>query len=234
MPNDNVACVSGANRGIGFEFARQLGQGGWKVYAGYRDAERSKELIELADGHENIEAVQFDTRHEQQLKSLRETIAGDHEQLHLLINNAAVNLDSKSSLNEVDDDALRDSFDINVMGVHQTTRALYPLLAGADTAKIVNIGSGLGSVEKSSGNIVPYRLSKCALNMLTSAQAEAYADDGVISVVVSPGWVRTDMGGQNADLSTEESVGELLTLIDGLTPDQSGKFLRRDGDEIPY
>ena len=234
MPDNNIACVTGANRGIGFEFVNQLADAGWTVYAGYRDKSRSRELLDLADQNQNVHAVEFDTVNLDQLSTLHDQIAESHGALHLLINNAAVNLDPKSALNEVDDDAIRDSFEINVAGVHFTSRALYPLLAKADGAKVVNIGSELGSVEVSNGNTVPYRLSKCALNMLTSVQAEAYKDDKVISVVVSPGWVRTDMGGQNADLSTEESVRALLKLIDGLSLDDSGKFLKRDGKPIPY
>jgi len=234
MPKSKVACITGANRGIGLEFVRQLSNHGWKVVGGYRDAARADSLLGLAEENDNVTAVEFDTTNHDQLQQLHDRIKDEHGKLHLLVNNAAVNLESDKPINEVSVDALRDSFEINVIGVHLTTEILYPLLAKSGDARVVNIGSGLGSVERSSGKILPYRLSKCALNMLTSAQAEAYRDDGVMSVVVSPGWVRTDMGGSNADLSTEESVGALLKLIGSLTPEDTGQFMNRTGEAIPY
>jgi NAD(P)-dependent dehydrogenase (short-subunit alcohol dehydrogenase family) len=171
---------------------------------------------------------------EMQLQGVRDFIMERYGRLDLLINNAGVNLDSKSDADFVDLEAVRNSFNINAIGPLLTARVLHPALAHAPGARIINIGSQLGSVERSSGKSVPYRMSKAALNMLTKVQAEHYAEDGIVTIVISPGWVRTDMGGSNATLSPEESVSSMLTVIDGLSQDQNGVFVDRQGGTIPF
>ena len=234
MSDMSVCFVSGANRGIGFELAHQLVERGWHVIGGYRVPERSRELLREADDHETLHAFPVDVNNERQLRKLQNYISETFGRLDLLVNNAGINPGSGTPLDEASIDDLRNAYDVNVLGPFLTTRYLRQLLSASKAGKIVNIGSRAGSVESSSGNNVPYRLSKSALNMLTKAQAQEYEKDGTAVIVMTPGWVRTDMGGADATLSTGESVKGMLRVIEGLTMEQSGRFLSHDGEEVRY
>jgi NAD(P)-dependent dehydrogenase (short-subunit alcohol dehydrogenase family) len=227
-----VTFVSGANRGIGLEFARQLADRGGQVIAGYRSAERSRELLEMAEGHECLHAFPVDVNNQRQLRKLHRYIRDTFDRLDLLINNAGINPGAGVPFDETGIDALRTAYDVNVLGPLLAARYLRPLLTGSDNPRIVNIGSRAGVISLSKGDNAPYRISKCAVNMLTRIQAQAYEPDGITVVVMTPGWVRTDMGGTDAHLSPEESVSGMLTVIDGLTKDHSGRFFAYDGQEI--
>ncbi len=230
---DAAVFVSGANRGIGLEFARQLTAAGAQCIAGYRSEDRSKELFGESEKHDNLHAVKVDVTNTSDLKSLAEFIQSKFGRLDLLINNAGVNFGQADHMNDVDIDGLRTTLEVNVTGVHLMTMHLYDLLTKGNSPKIVNIGSRLGLIGHGWNHAMPYRLSKAALNMLTSMQAEQYKDDKITAVVFSPGWVRTDMGGPNANLSTEESVSSMLKVFPRLSLDDTGQFFSHDGQRIP-
>ena len=234
MAENKVCFISGANRGIGFEFAQQLTDRDWTVVAGYRSRRNSSELLSLADNHPNLHAIKVDILRKVGVRKLRDYIDREFGRLDLLINNAGVNPGANTPLNEVDYELVNQAFMINVLGTSMTTRFLHPLLAKTENARIINIGSRMGSVELSHGDHVPYRISKAGLNMLTAIQAESYKTDGITAIVMTPGWVRTDMGGPNANLSPEESVGGMLKVIENLTPEQSGKFFDHTGAEVAW
>ncbi len=125
------------------------------------------------------------------------------------------------------------AFDTNVVGVARVTRAFLPHLKRSAHARIANISSGAGSLsEKEDFDYYPYSVSKAALNMLTRALAAEFRSSGIVITAISPGWVKTRMGGPNAPLSPRESARSLFKTISGLTMDQSGKFLGRDSE--PY
>jgi NAD(P)-dependent dehydrogenase (short-subunit alcohol dehydrogenase family) len=229
-----VAVVTGANRGIGLEFVHQLLDGGWEVVAGFREEGPSKQLLSAAEKSPRLHPVKLDVVREDDTEALKEFVSRRFAKLDLLINNAGISSDGKADVDDVDVAAIGTDFDVNVIGPLLVTRKLHSLLAKGLNPRVVNIGSRLGSVELSTGSIVPYRLSKAALNMLTKIQAEAYGPEGIIVVVVSPGWVRTDMGGRHANLSPEESVSAMLEQIEQLTPDRNGAFFGLDGSTIPY
>ena len=129
----------------------------------------------------------------------------------------------------------RHVLDVNTLGPMRVTDALLPNLLAADEACIVNMSSGLGSLtNNTSGGYHGYRESKAALNMYSRSLAADHRDDGIIAIAVSPGWVRTDMGGAEAPLSPEESVSGLRSVIEGLSPESSGKFLNHDGTELEW
>jgi NAD(P)-dependent dehydrogenase (short-subunit alcohol dehydrogenase family) len=229
-----TAVVTGANRGIGLEFARQLLQAGWQVVAGYRDAGRSQQLLAEVSQSGHLYPFQIDVAKAEDADRLGDFLAGQFGKLDLLINNAGIGLAGPASVDEVEISAVRESLEVNLLGPLLVSRALRPLLVRGTSPKIVNIGSRLGSVKLSSGRTVGYRLSKSALNMLTKIQSEAYASDGIVCVVISPGWVQTDMGGPNATLTPAQSVSSMLELIEGLTSRQNGAFLNIEGKKIPY
>ena len=121
---------------------------------------------------------------------------------------------------------------VNAIAPYQLGKALLQHMG--DGGKMVAISSGMGSIGDNGGGWVPYRTSKAALNMAWSSLALDARKQGVTCVLVSPGWVKTRMGGAGAEITAEESVSAVRSLIERLTLDDSGKFLRRNGSELPW
>jgi len=235
MADDNATVfVTGANRGIGLAFVRQLIERGVTVIAGYRNPDRSQELLELADKHDDLHAVAVDVTDETQLEKVRDYIGGTFGRLDILINNAGISIKYDSLIDEIEPDDLMENFRVNVVGPFLTAKILHPLLSNSSGAKIINISSQMGSIEQASKGAIPYRVSKAAVNMLTKNQALSYDGDGIITVALHPGWVRTDMGGSNAPLLPDESAANMIKVIDSLTSKDNGKFLGHDGKSRPY
>ena len=121
---------------------------------------------------------------------------------------------------------------VNAIAPYQLAKALLPRMAHG--GKMIAISSGMGSIGDNGGGWVPYRTSKAALNMAWSSLALEARSRGVACVLFSPGWVKTDMGGAGAEITAQESVSDMRRLIERLTIDQTGKFLRRNGSELPW
>ena len=232
--NFQTVFISGANRGIGLELAQQLSKQSYKVIAGYRDKTRSQVLLDEAQRTKNLFSFQVDVTLESDLDALHNFISTQFGILDILINNAGVNLNRSSVLNELRWSDFAHHLDINVGGAFLTTKHLYPLLKTGQSKKIINISSKLASIELSGGHSIPYSLSKTALNMLTKNQSVEYKSDGVAVISLSPGWVRTDMGGEAAPLSVQESAKRILQVINTLSLAQTGQFLDLNGDILPY
>ena len=214
--------ITGANRGIGLEFARQYASDGWEVIATARDPSDAHELKALDLRVEPLDMADLDT-----VVAFADGVKG----LDLLIANAGTN-DPMNA--ESLDDAKRwaKMMVVNSIGPFILARHLLPRMA--DGGKLIAITSGMGSLSETSGGWIPYRASKAALNMgWRSLSLEARARK-VVMAMLSPGWVKTRMGGAGAELTPEESVSAMRRLIDRLTIDQAGEFLRRDGSEIPW
>lgn len=226
--------ISGANRGIGNELARQLSQQAYKVIAGYRDESRSESLFTWAQENTNLLPFRVHVTSEDDLQALYQFIAGQFGRLDVLINNAAANLNRSLNLNDLTWSDMTHHLDVNVGGAFLTTKHLYPLLKAGQGKKIINISSRLGSIATNSGGSIPYSLSKAALNMLTKQQANAYRADGIAVISLSPGWVQTDMGGTSAPLTVQESVRQIEQRIAEMSLARSGEFMNYDGERIPY
>jgi len=127
-----------------------------------------------------------------------------------------------------------ENFRVNVIGPFLASKTLLPLLTKGKKPKIINISSQMGSIELSSGNSTPYRVSKAAVNMLSKNQALAYIKHGIVTVAMHPGWVRTDMGGPDAPLSPPEAISQMLEVIDKIGKKDNGRFLGFDGKARPY
>jgi NAD(P)-dependent dehydrogenase (short-subunit alcohol dehydrogenase family) len=234
MNKPKIVFVSGANRGIGFEFARQLAEKSEVVIAGYRDPDKSREILKMAEKGDHVQVFKGDVTDQDSLRILHDFIADHYGRLDLLINNAGIHLDYSTPIDEVEPDNIIENFRVNVLGPFLTSKILRPLLAKGNGPKIVNISSQMGSIEQTSGNATPYRISKAALNMLTKNQALEYINDGIVTIAMHPGWVRTDMGGSEAPLSPVESVSQMLEVIDNLSEPDNGTFLGFDGKTRPY
>src|SRR5690606_23128764 len=159
-------------------------------------------------------------------------VLGDDARIGLLLNNAGV-LHSGERFGKLGEANLEHSFRVNAMGPLLLTQALEPRLA--EGARVVNVSSRLGSIGLVERFGTPsYAISKAALNMATALLAQALAARGIVVVAVSPGWVRTDMGGEAAELEPADAVAALLGRVDALGEGDSGRFIGTDGQTIPW
>ena len=229
--------ITGANRGIGLELTRQLSSTGNQVIATCRNPEEAVELMELSrDSHRNIEILPMDVEQEVSVTKLAETLRNRGEKINLLFNNAGI-IDWRS-MQDIDTKTMLRVYKINVIGAMLVLRAFVPHLKQTPEPMIINLSSRLGSIalrgRTELGGAIAYSASKAGLNMLTKQASIDLVDDGISVISISPGWVRTDMGGPKAKYSVEESVKQILCNVDRFTSGDSGKFFGEDGEEIPF
>ena len=226
--------ITGANRGLGLEFARQYAAEGWQVYAACRDPSSASELRRLADTCDHkIRVIGLDVTDLASVKSAAARLDG--QAIDLLLNNAGVGGPRGQTIGNIDYVAWEKVLDVNTMGPMRISEAFVDHVARSKRKLIVTLTSGMGSIaDNTSGGSIAYRSSKAAVNMVTRSLATDLAPLGITCVVVNPGWVRTDMGGSQATLTPAESVKRLRDLIETLGPAQSGKFLNHDGREFPW
>ena len=209
--------VTGANRGIGFEFARQYAADGWDVIATAREA--SPELQQLKGRVEMLDMCDLEV-----VTAFADRVDGP---LDLLIANAGTWIPEQAG--SAEDGALWTEMMVtNCIGPFLLAKALMERVAEA-RGKMMALSSGMGSIGESSGGYVPYRTSKAALNMAWNSLAVEAKPRGIVCAVLDPGWVKTRMGGPNAPTPPEQSVGDMRRLIDRLGPQDSGGFFKRDG-----
>lgn len=220
--------------GIGYELTQQLSQQGYHVIAGYRKTDQSELLLNNSQMMANLFPFKVDVTSESDLEKLYDFIVKQFGYLDVLINNAGINQQRMLGLNELAWSDIADHINVNVGGAFLAAKYLYPLIKAGSSKKIINISSKLGSIELSQGSSIPYSISKTGLNMLTKQQALEYKADGVTVISLSPGWVRTDMGGQAAPLTVEGSATQLIQIIDTISQAQTGQFIDIDGSNLPY
>lgn len=227
------ALVTGANRGIGLEFVRQLLARGERVIATCRHPGRALELTRLAGAHPgHLLVLPLSLPDVRSIGELVREIGALDLRIGLLVNNAGVLVEGER-FGAIDAKALADSFATNAQGPFLLTQALAPRLV--DGARIVSLSSTLGSIGGTDSLYSPsYSISKAALNMASRLLALALRPQRAIVIALCPGWVRTDMGGANASLSAAESVAAMLHTIDALEPADSGRFLSERGAEIGW
>jgi len=239
---DRVVVVTGASRGIGLEFVRQLSQDPHTlVIAIIRNPETASKLVQLTSTQ--VVAVHADMLDEGSLKAAASDVARISKgKVDLLINCAAVNTDAKRSLAEWDAEGINVHLATNVTGPVSTINAFLPLLRKGKEKRVINLTSGMSSLAYNdphlgfdiSPSYAAYSISKCCLNLATRKYAVEQGKEGFVFVALSAGWVRTDMGGPDAPLSPQEAVSQLLKVIDNLKPADNGKFLHIDGEEIEF
>jgi NAD(P)-dependent dehydrogenase (short-subunit alcohol dehydrogenase family) len=228
--------VTGANRGVGLEFVRQVLARGDHVVATCRQPGRATALATLAGNHPGrlhvLPLDVADPRSHAALAAELPLALGDGGRLHLLVNGAGV-LHSGERFGNVTAAILDDSFRTNAAGPFLLAQALAPLLA--DGARVANLSSELGSIAEAGRFGTPsYCISKAAQNMASVLLAHALRERGIIVVALHPGWVQTDMGGPNATVPASDSVRGLLAVIDGLVPEDSGSFRDWRGETLPW
>ncbi len=236
-----TALITGAGRGLGLEFARQCRARGMRVIGAVRSPDRADALIALSkeDGPP-VDVVALDVGDVASIDAIGSAVGALTDHVDLLINNAGINSMSAGipeaqrnlKLGSLEAEGIVTMLRVNAIGPVLVTQALLPLLEAADDPRVVLISSWLGSLQgKSRGGNYGYCGSKATLNMLGRALALDLVDKKVICALFNPGWVQTDMGGQRADLTPEDSVGGILTTTFGLSLDDNGRFLDHDGQE---
>jgi NAD(P)-dependent dehydrogenase (short-subunit alcohol dehydrogenase family) len=226
--------ITGANRGLGFEFARQYLADGWQVYAACRNPQSASELRRLADASDDkLQILALDVIDPVSVQAVAAKLDG--QAIDLLLNNAGIGGPRGQSVGNIDYEAWAKVLDVNTMGPLRVSEAFVDHVAQSERKLIVTITSGMGSLaDNTSGGAYAYRSSKAAVNMVMRSLAIDLAPRGIACVVINPGWVLTDMGGPHATLTTAESVKKLRRLIETLGPGQSGKFFNYDGREYAW
>ena len=219
--------ITGANRGIGLEYARQFAGKGYQVIGTTRDPADAKDLSAVADRVEPLDVTDAAS-----VAALARRLNG--VPIDILVNNAGVFDRRDVTVDKVDFATMEQTLAVNTLGPLRVIQALLPNLRAGKRHTIVNMTSQLGSIEQSNGRWYAYRTSKAALNQVNKTLSAELAPEGFICVVLHPGWVRTDMGGAAATYTPQESVAGLIAVIDKLEPDDNGRFYDFKGTPIPW
>ena len=207
-----TALITGAGRGLGKELARQYAADGWEVIGTTR--------------------AELEMTNRRQIREFSSRLKD--KPIDLLFCNAGILGKRGMKPGSFDFDSWEEVLRVNLLGPAALANALLDNVAASERRIIAMMSSRLGSVSESTGMTLPYATSKAALNMLVKGLAAHLASRGIIVVALSPGWVRTDMGGAQAPLTPEFSVRNLRKVISSLKDSDSGKFLSHDGTEIPW
>ncbi|HET6905896.1 MAG TPA: SDR family oxidoreductase [Rhodanobacteraceae bacterium] len=227
--------VTGANRGLGLEFTRQLLERGARVLACCRDPAHADDLDAMKRRHGGELIVHaLDVADAQAIAALPEIAAKHLQRIDLLVNNAGV-LVSGERFGNVQAESLMHSFAVNAAAPLLITQALSPLLLRGNKPRVLCVSTQLASIAQASGfRTLSYAMSKAALNMAVKRLAAELGGRGIVVMAFHPGWVKTDMGGESATLAPETSVHAMLKLIEHAKPEDGGKFLAYDGAELPW
>jgi len=236
QPNDQGSIlITGSNRGLGLEWARQYAGLGWRVYATCRQPEAAEDLNRLAEVHEKLSVQRLDVTSAPELEALKAGLRG--APIDLLVNNAGVYFErwGKDRLGQIDYADWQQTLAVNTLGPMRLSEVLMDNVAASGRRLLVSITSHMGSIaDITSPNDYAYRSSKAALNAAMVGLAHEVKSMGVGVLLLHPGWVRTHMGGESAPVSPQQSVEGMRRLIDGFALSRSGEFLRYDGRPMPW
>ena len=234
QPTERIVLITGGNRGIGREVARQLARRGFRVVIGARDAAGGREAaaeIQAAGG--KAEVLPLDVSDSASIRAAAKAFADRADHLDVLINNAGIYPDRGFDVLTVSRELLTRTFQTNTFGPVEVTQSFLPYLRRSGAARVINVSSGYGQLDGLSPDVPSYCLSKLALNGVTLLLSRALRGTGVVVNSMCPGWVRTEMGGANADRSVEEGADTAVWLADEAPQDVTGRFFR-DRREIPW
>ena len=227
---DKVIVITGANRGLGLETARQLVPTGAKLILGCRDLEKAQSAqAELKALGGNCDWVTLDVSDQKTVTQLGEHLKTEYGgQVDSLVNNAGIFPESWESTSALttSPDTVMHAFETNTVGPYRMCQLILPLMSARKFGRVVNVSSGMGALSEGGTRFPAYRFSKTALNSLTVCLASEFKSQGILINSVCPGWVRTDMGGSSAARSLEEGADTLVwaaTLPEG---GPSGGFFR--------
>lgn len=223
-----VAVITGANRGLGAEWVHQLLENGWEVYAGYRTDPGRLATFDSP----KLTIHQLDVQSNDSVAAFASQAPG---QIDLLINNAGVADGRWRNLTEIDDAWALEVIDINALGPIRVVKALYGKMNHDSLTNIAMISSLMASIDDCHmGRSYAYRASKTALNMFTVAMKKEAIEDNISFVLLHPGWVKTDMGGDRAPVEIPESIAGMRKVIETRTLENTGQFVQFDGELLPW
>jgi len=229
-----VALVTGSNKGIGFEVVKQLADKDYTVILTARDLGRGKLAWDaLHATYPNVVFLPLDVTSSESIAALASSIESDFGRLDVLVNNAGVALDKFVPALELDTKTLRATMETNVYGAFEVTKALAPLMKKTPGGRIVMLSSMLGSLETMTGLTLAYRMSKTAINTLTRVLADELKDSGILVNALCPGWVRTELGGDDAPVTPTEAAACVVELALLQDDGPSGQFFR-EGKNYPW
>ena len=232
MKNGKVALVTGANKGIGFEVARQLVRQNFRVFLGARNPKAGRVAAEKLSSEGNVTFLEIDVSQPDSVRHAAEAFTRASDHLDVLINNAGIILDGDEAILALTPEIFETTLRTNTLGPLLVAQAFVPFLRKSRTPRIVNVSSGSGQLADGADGWAPaYCVSKTALNGVNSQLAAALPEFAIN--VVCPGWVRTEMGGDNATRSIGEGAAGIIWLATEAPQDLSGKFVK-DRKVIPW
>ena len=229
-----IVLVTGGNRGIGFETAKQLAERGFHVVIAARNEKTGNQAVEkLQAAGAQATFLSLDVSSSDSIRTAASQFRSIADHLDVLINNAGIYPDEGVNILTIPRDQMVDTIETNTVGPLEVTQAFVPYLRKAVAPRVINVSSGYGQLDGLSADVPSYCLSKLALNGVTIMLAEALRTDRIAVNSMCPGWVRTDMGGPNATRSVEEGADTVVWLADEAPHELTGKFFR-DREEIDW
>ena len=234
----STVMVTGANRGLGLEFARQYAADGWRVLATYRNPAAAGELLELA-ARDNVQAFRLDVSDFDAIAAL--AVQLQDETIDVFLSNAGLfgpkpgaESDLRQSFGHIDYGIIRSVLTVNALAPLKCAESFVEQIARSEQRKFVALSSIEGSISRAQRDLYAYRPSKAALNMVTRLLSGDLADRGITVVSICPGWVKTRMGGEFAKLELTPAIRDFRGLVARLTPEDSGKFIESPGNPLAY
>jgi NAD(P)-dependent dehydrogenase (short-subunit alcohol dehydrogenase family) len=230
---NNTILITGANRGIGLELTRQYAEAGWRVYACCRHPGKGIELNDLTKEYDQISIHKLDVTDHAHIQGLAKELKD--QPIDILFNNAGVYGPSDARFGNTDVEQWLDCLRINSIAPMKIMEAFVNNVAQSQTQLIATMSSKMGSMaDNGSGGSYIYRSSKAAVNAVMKSAAIDLAPQGIKVAILHPGWVLTDMGGPNAEITVQESARNLRGILEGVTMENSGSFFDIDGTVIPW
>ena len=228
MNNNKIAVVTGANRGIGYEVVRELSKikGITVILTSRENSKGIKAVSNLKNEGITVDYFQLDVTDEKSIKGLEEYILKKYERLDILINNAGILLDENISGFEINEKIVMETMETNFYGPLKLCQSFIPLMKKNNYGRIVNFSSTMGALNEMGAGYLAYRTSKTAINVLTRVFSSEVNGFNILINSVCPGWVKTDMGGPNANRTIQQGADTAVWLA--LLPDNgpTGKFFR--------
>jgi NAD(P)-dependent dehydrogenase (short-subunit alcohol dehydrogenase family) len=221
--------ITGTNRGIGLELARQALAKGWRVFGSAR-----REVTDTAAqicAHPQFTDLRFDVNDRKAMQAAAETI---DEPIDILVNNAGVIGPDRQSTLDMDFDGFALTLATNTLAPLRVAQTFLPHLLASERPRIITISSKMGSMANAGSDRIAYRASKAAVNKVMQGLATDLAPRGVAVISMHPGWVQTDMGGTHADIPATQSAAGILDVADQLTVQRSGQFINWDGSILDW
>lgn len=234
MQTKKTALITGANRGIGFEVAKQLAEKGFQAFLTARRVDAGRKATStLREKGLDVEFIELDVASQESIRKAAIQLAAIVDHLDVLVNNAAICPDEGISPLDVDPALVMETLQINCIGPLMMIQNFWPLLAKSESGRLINVSSSAGALHDMNEYAPGYSISKTSLNAITRQTAAALHRHGIAVNSVCPGWVRTEMGGPAAPRSVEKGAATIVWLATEAPASLSGKFLR-DKKSIPW